>query len=99
MKKNTIYFYTSYYQLNLPRYTSNECIILSKTFNSELIIPVKLKTKHIQTKWVVLTNIPIMTNKCHFITNGSPRIIMSQITRAPGVFYHKEVYIAHIISF
>lgn len=99
LKKNTIYFYTSYYQLNLPRYTSNECIILSKTFNSELIIPVKLKTKHIQTKWVVLTNIPIMTNKCHFITNGSPRIIMSQITRAPGVYYHKEVNKPQIKSF
>ena len=40
-KKNIhIFFYPKLYQLNLPNNNCQECIFYSKTYNSELIIPI-----------------------------------------------------------
>lgn len=90
-KKKNVYvtFYPRLYQLNIPNNNCNECILNSKTYGCEVVIPVKMNFKQIKTTWIIINNIPIMTNKCHFITNGSPRVIMSQITRSPGIYYHK----------
>ncbi len=91
-KRNLVYFlfYPKYYQLNLPKENCNECIIQNKTYSCELIIPLKLISKESEIAWIVINNIPVITNKCHFIINGAPRIVMSQITRAPGIYYHKD---------
>ena len=90
LKRKKILFYAKFYQLNLPNYTCNECILYSKTYSCELSMPVKFIQNDIVLGWVILNNIPLLTNKGHFILNGSPRIIMNQITRSPGVYYHKE---------
>ena len=98
-KKNIhIFFYPKLYQLNLPNNNCQECIFYSKTYNSELIIPIKFyKLYRESIAWVKITNLPVLTNKCHFITNGCPRVIMNQITRSPGVYYHKEEHQTSII--
>ena len=84
-------FYPKLYQLSLPIYHCNECILDTKTYACELNIPVKIKkNSNVIVGWVNLTKLPLMTNKCHFILNGSPRIIMSQITRSPGIYFHRK---------
>ncbi|AGY61403.1 RNA polymerase beta subunit (plastid) [Lotharella oceanica] len=100
-----IIFYPKLYQLSLPNFNCNDCIINSETYSCELSLPIKFIGKKMTVIWIVLNNIPIMTNNCHFILNGSPRIIMSQITRCPGIYYHKkqeflkkDAYYADIIA-
>lgn len=90
-KTNTsVILYPKLYQLNLPLLNCNQCLLTSNTYSCELNIPVKMKKNIISTGWVNLTKIPLMTNKCHFILNGSPKIIISQITRSPGIYYQKS---------
>ena len=90
-KKNIkIIFYPKLYQLGLPNFNCNDCILNSETYFCELSLPIKFISKKTIVIWVILNNIPIMTNNCHFILNGAPRIIMSQITRCPGIYYHKK---------
>jgi DNA-directed RNA polymerase subunit beta len=44
----------------------------------------------IQTQWVCLGFIPFITKRGHFISNGSPRVIVNQLARCPGVFFQKK---------
>ena len=46
-----------------------------------------------------------MTKRGHFIINGSPRVIVNQIVRSPGIYYQEEIdkkkrktYYADLIS-
>lgn len=91
-KKNQIkiIFYPKLYQLSLPNLNCNDCILYSETYFCELSLPVKVISRKSHIIWITLTNIPILTNNCSFILNGSPRIVMSQITRCPGIYYHKK---------
>jgi|688.fasta_scaffold00584_3 DNA-directed RNA polymerase beta subunit len=40
--------------------------------------------------WVLLGNLPLMTKRGHFVINGSPRVIVSQMIRCPGVYFHER---------
>jgi DNA-directed RNA polymerase beta subunit len=40
--------------------------------------------------WVLIGNLPLMTKRGHFIINGSPRVLVSQMTRCPGVYFHEK---------
>jgi DNA-directed RNA polymerase beta subunit len=54
---------------------------------------------------VLLGNLPLMTKRGHFILNGSPRVIINQMVRSPGIYYQevihknkKRTYYADLIS-
>ena len=41
--------------------------------------------------FLVLGELPLMTRRGHFIINGSPRVILSQLIRTPGIYFtHKN---------
>ena len=40
--------------------------------------------------WVLLANLPLMTKRGHFIINGSPRVLVNQLTRCPGIYFHER---------
>jgi DNA-directed RNA polymerase beta subunit len=40
--------------------------------------------------WILVGNLPLMTKRGHFIINGSPRVLVSQMTRCPGVYFHEK---------
>ena len=40
--------------------------------------------------WVLLGNLPLMTKRGHFIINGSPRVLVNQLTRCPGIYFHER---------
>ena len=42
-------------------------------------------------EWVLLGQLPMMTKRGHFIINGSPRVIVHQVVRSPGIYFQKLV--------
>lgn len=42
-------------------------------------------------EWVLLGQLPMMTKRGHFIINGSPRVIVHQVVRSPGIYFQKLI--------
>ena len=40
--------------------------------------------------WIFLGELPLMTKRGHFILNGSPRVIVNQIARCPGLYFQEK---------
>ena len=40
--------------------------------------------------WILLGNLPLMTKRGHFVINGSPRVLVNQLTRCPGIYFHER---------
>ena len=107
-KKFQLIFYPEYYQLSLPEYTPKQAILRAKTYSSKLYVPLQLtnnKTKQLKLQWVIIGDLPLMTKRGHFIVNGSPRVIVNQMVRSPGIYYQQAIdkkkrktYYADLIS-
>ena len=107
-KKWYLIFYPEYYQLSVPEYTPKQAILKKKTYGSKLYVPLQVtnyRTKQFQLQWVNIGNIPLMTKRGHFIVNGSPRVIVNQLVRSPGIYYREAIdkqknktYYADLIS-
>ncbi len=80
------------YELGRPRYTPEECKILSLTYGMPFKILVKLDKPEPVEEWVFLGEIPIMIGGGEFIINGSERVIVSQLHRSPGVDFSLEIH-------
>jgi DNA-directed RNA polymerase subunit beta len=79
------------YELGRPRYTPDECRVLSLTYGSPFRIRVRLDKPDPVEEWVYLGEIPILTGGGEFIVNGSERVIVSQLHRSPGVDFSMEL--------
>ena len=87
------------YQVDPPRYSTDECIERGLTFS----VPLKAKLKLYCTdpehedfdtvvQDVYLGTVPYMTERGTFIINGAERVIVSQLHRSPGVFFGQSVH-------
>lgn len=86
-------FYPEYYKLTSPEYTPRQAILNSKSYTSQLYMPIQLtdkKNKVVKLKWVYIGNLPLMTKRGHFILNGAPRVVVNQIIRSPGIYYGEK---------
>ena len=101
------------YYIDPPRYTIEECLERGLTYS----VPLKAKLKLVCTdpehedfdpdiQDVFLGQIPYMTEKGTFVSNGAERVIVSQLHRSPGVFFGQsthangtKLYSARIIPF
>jgi len=99
-----IFFHFQYYKLLPPNETIQTAILKSKTYSAPMYVPTDLKTssnKILLSQWVLLGNLPLMTNRGHFIINGTARVILHQLVRSPGVYFHqaktKKTHYADII--
>lgn len=99
-----ILLYPEHYKLVPPAETIKSAILKSKTYGAQIYIPADLKTssnKILLSEWLFLGNLPLITNRGHFIINGTPRVILHQLVRSPGVYYHqaknRKSYYADII--
>jgi DNA-directed RNA polymerase subunit beta len=79
------------YELGRPRYTPDECRVLSLTYGSPFRIRVRLDKPDPVEEWVYLGEIPVLTGGGEFIVNGSERVIVSQLHRSPGVDFSLEL--------
>nr|YP_010338577.1 RNA polymerase beta subunit [Rhodaphanes brevistipitata]UNJ18527.1 RNA polymerase beta subunit [Rhodaphanes brevistipitata] len=65
----------------------------------------KRKNKIYRKRYILIADLPLMTNRGSFIISGTERVIVNQIVRSPGVYYKQEIdkndkqsYSANIIS-
>jgi DNA-directed RNA polymerase subunit beta len=94
-KQIEIFFYPEYYRLTKPFYSVQQAIFYKKSYVSKLYIPVQLtdrKTKRIFLKWMLLAHFPLMTNRGHFLLNGSARVIINQLVRSPGIYFRQNMH-------
>jgi len=77
-----------------PTLTEEEAKLLKRDYSQQLFINVKLYSSYNgqirDENDIFLGDIPKMTSKGTFIVNGSEKIIVTQIIRAPGVYYYIE---------
>src|SRR4026209_1633761 len=96
------------------KYDVDECQERGMTYAVPLKVTIRLvvwnkdpetgvKTiRDIKEQEVYFGDIPLMTENGTFIINGTERVIVSQLHRSPGAFFHSEdktVYVAQIIPY
>src|SRR3981189_1425375 len=96
------------------KYDVNECQERGMTYSAPLKVTIRLtiydkdpdtgaKTvRDIKEQEVFYGDIPLMTENGTFIINGTERVIVSQLHRSPGAFFHSEdktLYVAQIIPY
>ena len=94
-KQIEIFFYPEHYKLTKPHLSLKTAIHLQKSYVSKLYVPVQLtdkKKKKIILKWSLIANLPLMTNRGHFVLNGSARILVNQLIRSPGIYFRESFY-------
>lgn len=91
-KKLTLHFEDLVY--GEPRYDLETCIKKKLTYDQPVYLRLAIenkKTGQTKSQDVYFFNLPIMTQKGTFIVNGIERAIISQITRAPGIYFTAEI--------
>ena len=82
------------YKLLEPKYTVDEARDHDANYSAPLHVTLKL-TNHesgeIKTQDVFFGDFPLMTQQGTFIINGAERVIVSQLVRSPGVYFHSDV--------
>ena len=76
------------------QFTEEQCIDKKLTYQFPVYIKVKLvnkKRNKEKTQDVYFLNLPRMTDRGTFIVNGIERAVISQIVRAPGVYFTAEI--------
>lgn len=94
-KQIEIYFYPEHYRLTKPFYSIQQAIFYKKSYVSKLYLPVQFtdrKKKKIFLKWMLIAHFPLMTNRGHFVLNGSPRVIINQLVRSPGIYFRENFH-------
>ena len=97
------------------KYSVEECIERSMTYAAPLRVTIRLvvwdrdeetevkSIRDIKEQDVYFGDVPLMTDSGTFIINGTERVIVSQLHRSPGVFFHynaaKELHYAQIIPY
>src|SRR3989339_353540 len=83
-------YFTGKVIVEKPKYTEQECLVREVTFCAPLKVEVKLvnrQTKEVKVQEVFIGDLPLMTERATFIINGAERVIISQLTRSPGVYF------------
>jgi len=92
--QNTEYIlFSEEYSLIKPPYSLLIARKYSGNYRAQLVIPIEVRNKIInniryQNQFPVIT-LPLMTTYATFIINGCERVIVSQIIRAPGIYFEK----------
>ncbi len=96
------------------KYDVEECQERGMTYAVPLKVTIRLgvynkdpetgvrQLRDIKEQEVYFGEIPLMTDNGTFIINGTERVIVSQLHRSPGVFFHSEdksVFVAQIIPY
>ncbi len=74
--------------------SEHEALARKMTYSSPLYIDVEVEnliSKEKKKQKVFVGNIPQMTSKGNFIINGVQKIVVSQLVKAPGLIYTREV--------
>ena len=75
--------------------TPEECILKSKTYSLKVYINLTIKKTNkniLLNKYVLLTEIPLITKNANFIINGNPRIMV--VLYKTKLKFSKQYYLA-----
>ncbi|MGO3095921.1 MAG: DNA-directed RNA polymerase subunit beta [Lacticaseibacillus paracasei] len=81
------------YQLLEPKYTVEEARQHDANYSAPLHVTLRLtnhETGEIKSQDVFFGDFPLTTKQGTFIINGAERVIVSQLVRSPGVYFHSE---------
>jgi DNA-directed RNA polymerase subunit beta len=81
------------YSLGEPKYSVDDCKERDATYAVPLKVKVRLihqETGEVKEQEVFMGDFPKMTENGTFIINGAERVIVSQLVRSPGVYFHKQ---------
>ena len=76
-----------------PKYDIEECKERDATYAAPLRVKVRLinkETGEVKEQEIFMGDFPIMTPSGTFIINGAERVIVSQLVRAPSVYYAEK---------
>ena len=82
------------YELKTPKYTVEEARAHDANYSAPLHVTLRLtnrETGEIKSQEVFFGDFPLMTEQGTFIINGAERVIVSQLVRSPGVYFHGKV--------
>ena len=89
----TIEFKTEDYYFKLPKYTPESALANVTTYEAPLIVPAIIRFPLLRLSAYVpvkFCNLPLMTTSGNFIINGSPRVVVHQMVRSPGVYFKRQ---------
>ncbi|MDW7670820.1 MAG: DNA-directed RNA polymerase subunit beta [Bacillota bacterium] len=90
---NLILEFVDYKLEESPKYSVEESKERDMTYSAPIKVKVRLINKdtgEVKEQEVFMGDFPIMTETGTFIINGAERVIVSQLVRSPGVYYHSE---------
>jgi DNA-directed RNA polymerase subunit beta len=90
---NLILEFVDYRLEDTPKYSVEESKERDMTYSAPIKVKVRLinkETGEVKEQEVFMGDFPIMTQTGTFIINGAERVIVSQLVRSPGVYYHSE---------
>ncbi|MBS1721571.1 MAG: DNA-directed RNA polymerase subunit beta, partial [Armatimonadetes bacterium] len=79
--------------LGEPKYSINDCRDRDLTFEAPIKATVRLggKDREVIESEVYLGDLPLMTDAGTFVINGRERVIVSQLSRSPGLYFEEDV--------
>ncbi len=89
----TNYIEFSEFVLGEPKYSLSECRDRDMTYEAPIKATVRFggKDREVIESEVYLGDLPLMTDKGTFIINGRERVIVSQLSRSPGLYFEEDV--------
>jgi len=89
--KNTrIVFYPELIRVIPPRVKERTALYEKMPYEAKVYVPAHIfkgQSSIGKPQWVLLGNIPFMTNSGHFLINGSSRVMVNQVVRRPGLYF------------
>ncbi|MEZ5163223.1 MAG: hypothetical protein R2688_05630 [Fimbriimonadaceae bacterium] len=81
------------YVLGEPKYGIQDCRDRDLTYEAPIKAIVRFggKDREVIESEVYLGDLPLMTNNGTFIINGRERVIVSQLSRSPGIYFEEDV--------
>ncbi|MCL2858670.1 MAG: DNA-directed RNA polymerase subunit beta [Streptococcaceae bacterium] len=79
------------YEMKEPKYTIDEARAHDANYSAPIFVTFRLvnkETGELKTQEVFFGDFPLMTEMGTFINNGSERLIVSQLVRSPGSYFH-----------
>jgi DNA-directed RNA polymerase subunit beta len=82
------------YTLGEPKFDPDECRERDLTYEMPMKVKVRVvnkETGELKESEVYLGELPCMTERGTFIINGAERVVVSQLSRSPGVYFKEEI--------
>jgi len=89
----TIEFKTNDYYFKRPKHTPESAVANVGSYDAALIVPAVIRfpllrlSKYVPVKFC---NLPLMSSSGNFVVNGSPRVVVHQMVRSPGVYLKRQ---------